>query len=220
MNTKEKKELKSKFNWNAITIDVYYDLLDILEDEKLSGFDKNILSCSLLTGLPAEYFKGLPVTDAGEVFGWLSFLNNPPSISHPIGGFKKIRIGERELILTPLEKLTVAQFTDWNVIASSGGDLKTNIDSLLSVFLVPEGTTYGEGYDINILKQDIRSHLPFITAQSLINFLLTKYLRLLGRSLRYLEREMKKRNPENLELMSQLKKDLERATRFILTSFS
>ena len=220
MTKQEKKELKSKFNWDSITIAVYYAILDTLESDRLTGFEKNTLVCALITGYPSDNFRSLPVSEASEVFGWMNFLNTPPSISHPIGGFRKVRLGDRVLCVTPLEKLTVAQFTDWNVIASSGGDLKSNIDSLLSVFLVPEGYTYGEGYDIDQLKSAIRTLLPFTTAQSIINFLLTKYLRLLKRSLRYLEREMKKRNPENSELTQTLKKNLDQAMRFILTSFS
>ena len=42
MNTKEKKELKSKFNWNSITIDVYYDLLNLIY-LKYNEFDSHLI---------------------------------------------------------------------------------------------------------------------------------------------------------------------------------
>ena len=225
---KNKTPHLDKFNWNHISINQYYSILDILEDESLDGFNKNINICAVLTGESPEYFKLLSIEEASIYFSKLNFLNNPPRITTPPNTYKIIYKGQPlKLKLSDIEHLTVSQFVDWNTLVSTISDpsniksLRDIIGNLLSIFLVPVDKQYSTDYDINYLQEILLDQISFGTAQSILNFLLTKYLRLLKVSLRYLVREEKKRKMKNPEMKnsSETIKLLIHQIQYILTSF-
>ena len=225
---KNKTPHLDKFNWNNISINQYYSILDILEDESLDGFNKNINICSVLTGESPEYFKLLSIEEASIYFSKLDFLNNPPRITTPPSTYNITYQGQPlKLKLSDIEHLTVSQFVDWNTLISTISDpsniksLRDIIGNLLSIFLVPEDKSYSTGYDINYLQEILLDQISFGTAQSILNFLLTKYLRLLKVSLRYLVQEERKRKMKNPEMKnsSNTIKLLIRQIQYILTSF-
>ena len=216
------------FNWDHISINQYYSILDILEDESLDGFNKNINICAVLTGESPEYFKLLSIEEASIYFSKLDFLNNPPRITTPPNTYNITYKGQPlKLKLSDIEHLTVSQFVDWNTLVSTISDpsniksLRDIIGNLLSIFLVPADKQYSTGYDIDYLQEILLDQISFGTAQSILNFLLTKYLRLLKVSLRYLVREEKKRKMKNQEMKnsSDTIKLLIRQIQYILTSF-
>ena len=201
---KNKTPHLGKFNWDHISINQYYSILDILEDDSLDGFNKNINICAVLTGESPEYFKLLSIEEASIYFSKLNFLNNPPRITTPPNTYNITYKGQPlKLKLSDIEHLTVSQFVDWNTLVASVSDpsniksLRDIIGNLLSIFLVPEDKSYSTGYDIDYLQEILLDQISFGTAQSILNFLLTKYLRLLKVSLRYLVREEKKRMKRN-----------------------
>ena len=215
------------FNWDHISINQYYSILDILEDDSLDGFNKNINICAVLTGESPEYFKLLSIEEASIYFSKLNFLNAPPRITTPPNTYNITYQGHPlKLKLSDIEHLTVSQFVDWNTLVASVSDpsniksLRDIIGNLLSIFLVPEDKQYSTGYDIDYLQEILLDQISFGTAQSILNFLLTKYLRLLKVSLRYLVREEKKRKMKNPEMKnsSETIKLLIHQIQFILTS--
>ena len=224
---KNKTPHLDKFNWNNISINQYYSILDILEDESLDGFNKNINICAVLTGESPEYFKLLSIEEASIYFSKLNFLNAPPRITTPPNTYNITYQGQPlKLKLSDIEHLTVSQFVDWNTLVASVSDpsniksLRDIIGNLLSIFLVPEDKQYSTGYDINYLQEILLDQISFGTAQSILNFLLTKYLRLLKVSLRYLVRKEKKRKMKNPEMKnsSDTIKLLIHQIQYILTS--
>ena len=227
---KNKTPHLDKFNWNNISINQYYSILDILEDNSLDGFNKNINICAVLTGESPEHFKLLSIEEASIYFSKLNFLNAPPRITTPPNSYNITYQGQPlKLKLSDIEHLTVSQFVDWNTLVASVSDpsniksLRDIIGNLLSIFLVPEDKSYSTGYDINYLQEILLDQISFGTAQSILNFLLTKYLRLLKVSLRYLvrkEEKKMKRNKMNQKESQELKtiKLLIHQIQFILTS--
>ena len=225
---KNKTPHLDKFNWNHISINQYYSILDILEDNSLDGFNKNINICAVLTGESPEYFKLLSIEEASIYFSKLDFLNAPPRITTPPNTYNITYKGQPlKLKLSDIEHLTVSQFVDWNTLVSTISDpsniksLRDIIGNLLSIFLVPVNKQYSTDYDIDYLQRVLLDQISFGTAQSILNFLLTKYLRLLKVSLRYLVREEKKRKMKNPEMKnsSETIKLLIHQIQFILTSF-
>lgn len=225
---KNKTPHLDKFNWDHISINQYYSILDILEDDSLDGFNKNINICAVLTGESPEYFKLLSIEEASIYFAKLNFLNNPPRITTPPNTYNITYQGQPlKLKLCDIEHLTVSQFVDWNTLVASVSDpsniksLRDIIGNLLSIFLVPTDKKYSVDYDIDYLQEILLDQISFGTAQSILNFLLTKYLRLLNRSLRYLVREEEKRKMKNPEMKnsSDTIKLLIRQIQYILTSF-
>lgn len=191
---------------NEVTINKYYDILDILDSDVI-GFEKNVKITSILTGRSEDEIKKLPLSEATKLFRNLEGLNKL-TLDHHLP--KTICVNGWELrLVNDVDKLTVSQFMDFNTFAAQ--PFRNSIDKLLSIFLIPKGKNYNEGYDIKQLQSDLREHLPFMTAQSIINFLMTKYLRSYERSLRYLV----KRSKGNPEMMKEIEKNATEVKRWV-----
>lgn len=220
LSNKEIKQIKNLFRWDRISINTYYAITDILADEGLSGFQKNIEISSLITGLPEDVFSTMTLQEGREVFSCLAFLNELDinKVHLP----KRIKVGKYDLeIVSDISKLTVAQFSDWNIIVTGEQEMRYKIDRLLSVFLVPRGCNYNEGYDILDLQSVIRSQIGFDVIQKLINFLLTKYLRSFKTSLLYLvHQSTRMKSEQEAEMLKMKIKEIVSQIQFILTSFS
>lgn len=220
LSNKEIKQIKNLFRWDRISINTYYAITDILADEGLSGFQKNIEISSLITGLPEDVFSTMTLQEGREVFSSLAFLNELDinKVHLP----KRIKVGKYDLeIVSDISKLTVAQFSDWNIIVTGEQEMRYKIDRLLSVFLVPKGCNYNEGYDILDLQSVIRSQIGFDVIQKLINFLLTKYLRSFKTSLLYLvHQSTRMKSEQEAEMLKMKIKEIVSQIQFILTSFS
>lgn len=220
MTNKELQTIKNMLNWSRISINSYYAITDVLEDEGLNGFEKNIAICSIITGLDESVFSTMSLAEGKEVFSALSFLNELDinKVHLP----KRIKVDKYDLeIVADVSKLTVAQFSDWNIIVTGEQNMRYKIDKLLSIFLIPKGCTYNEGYDILDLQQVIRSMISFDVIQKLINFLLTKYLQSFRASLLYLVHQTDKMKTEKeAEALKQKIQEVASQMRFILISFS
>lgn len=220
MTNKELQTIKNMLNWSRISINSYYAITDVLEDEGLNGFEKNIEICSIITGLDESVFSTMSLAEGKEVFSALSFLNELDinKVHLP----KRIKVDKYDLeIASDVSKLTVAQFSDWNIIVTGEQNMRYKIDKLLSIFLIPKGCTYNEGYDILDLQQVIRSMISFDVIQKLINFLLTKYLQSFRASLLYLVHQTDKMKTEKeAEALKQKIQEVASQMRFILISFS
>lgn len=84
-----------------------------------------------------------------------------------------------------LTKVTAAQFIDYqNYIANN------KYEDYLSVFFIPEGHTYNDGYDMNKVKQDILS-LPITVVNSLAFFFTIQYAAFYHHFLSYLKHQLK-----------------------------
>ena len=71
-----------------------------------------------------------------------------------------------------LKDVTVAQWIDWQNFLKDGSDTD-NYANLLSVFFFPKGEDeYGDGYDIEQVRQDINNHLSIAEAMSISSFFL------------------------------------------------
>ena len=65
-----------------------------------------------------------------------------------------------------LTKVTVAQFIDYqNYIKET----PVKFEKVLSVFIIPEGHTYNDGYDLQQAQQDMLE-LPFVVVQKVAFF--------------------------------------------------
>lgn len=85
--------------------------------------------------------------------------------------------------------ISTAQYVDYINYQKNGDIIKT-----LSVFLIPKGHTYNDGYDLLKVMKDIES-LPFKEANAIAFFFLKRLVIFIKLFLPYLIRKMKKVNP-------------------------
>lgn len=83
--------------------------------------------------------------------------------------------------------MTVAQYADFQAYFGK----TTDMEILLSIFVIPKGHKYGEGYDMEDLQRSLKKHMPITTANSIIYFFLKGSLNLLNSTLTSLESQLK-----------------------------
>lgn len=192
---KERKTMKTEpYSWESVSIDKYYAIKDIYDssDEKL---DKDIQVISVIEEIPESEIWDMSIPELQKRINKLKFLDkfelkkiNP----------KKIVIeDETYCIQYDEKKMTVSQYVDWQTFVKM--DFRQAIDKMLSVFVIPEGKTYNNGYDIVEVQSKFRRSMSFVEAQSCLNFIVVKYVESLKRSLKYLARIAKREKNKEIE---------------------
>lgn len=158
--------------------------------------DRQVAVIAILTGLTTRQVLHLPVTEYADYASKAAFLTKPlPKIGRPASSY---RAGGFTLIpSTDLRKITTAQYIDFQTFAPEGDK---RLVEILSVFLVPQGKDYNEGYDIGEVQTAIREDLSVQDAVYLSAFFLSRYAALIRGTRISLERMLKKeRKPERKE---------------------
>lgn len=176
-------------NWTTVSLRQYNDIKDVFLNPEFSEEDRIILLINILFGVDALKLK---TSELNKYVNDLKFLNTTP----PRMKLKdKYRLGENTYILKKdLKDFSVAQWLDWNNFLKNGSDTD-NYANLLSVFFIPEGKDvkeYGEGYDIEQVRQDINNFLSIADANSIAGFFLTYQKTLLIASLLYTRKKVLK----------------------------
>ena len=127
-------ELNIKKSWNEVSISMYHDYLDILDDPNFNDFDKRIRILELFTGVENGYFDNQKPKDVQHLFDSLNFLLETPNSElkdYYIIGNKKYKL------IKQVSELTAGQFVD---LENANQKPETRLDNLhisLSAVLLP-----------------------------------------------------------------------------------
>ena len=155
-------------NWTDVCLKQYTDVKEIYLNPDFSDEDRIILLINILFGVDALKLK---TSELNKYIEQMKFLGEKvPKMKIR----DKYKLGENWYILKKdLKDFTVAQWIDFQNFLKNGSDTD-NYANLLSVFFIPEGETeYGEGYNIEQVRQDINNHLSISDATSIASFFLT-----------------------------------------------
>ena len=206
-------ELKKK-NWNQITISDYMSFLDISKRE--DAVDVEIGIVALLCDCDEEEILALPIPEYQRLRRHAQFMGKFPEISGKSP--KSITIGDFKYdVITDMTKLTTAQYIDFQTYLKM--DIEKFLPNMLSIFIVPKGCKYGDDdYNIDDLANDIKEHLPIITAFEMCSFFQIAFLSLIKGTLTSLESKMKKglrkaKTEEEKKMMMEIVKKLETLTK-------
>ena len=202
----KKNKEKNPFDWENITIEKYYDIKDILDDETDDDITKNVKLVAVITGKDEDEVWSMDMSEAGEYISRLQFLNK---FELPKNPNMKIKLPNYDLVvIKDLSKINVAQYVDFQNFVKL--PLKEGMEKILSIFLIPEGCKYNDGYDIIDVQKEIRKNLSFRVAEGLLSFFMEKYGELLIHSLVYCRRQVKKtKNPEMMEKLEKTEKEVQ-----------
>ena len=89
-----------------------------------------------------------------------------------------------------LTQMTTAQFVDYQNYSKEN---PVDISKCLSVFIIPKGHTYNDGYDLKQVQEDIKD-LDMVTINTLAFFFKKSYILLLETTLLCLTQDTKKMN--------------------------
>ena len=156
-------------------IDNYADLpvgkyLDILaaNEGTAEDIDKQVATIAILTDKTEEEILALPVPDYTALARAADFLRHEDKGEHRLA--KRYTLGGLALVpCTDIRKMTTAQYIDFQTLTKDG-DYDRHLPEVLSCFLVPDGKSYGEGYDFADVQDAIRRHLSVTDALSLLAF--------------------------------------------------
>lgn len=156
-------------NYAKLPIGKYLQLCAI--DPTLPDIDRQVEMVSILTDIPVDDLLNMPVPEYSALAGCTAFLGEePPQPQERI--MKEYRLGGLTLIpVTDIRKMTTAQFIDFQTYIQVPD--KHDID-ILSVFLIPKGCKYNDGYDIMDVQAAIRDNLSLVLAQDLRAFFFGK----------------------------------------------
>lgn len=190
-----KKKEKDPFNWDNITIEKYYTIMDILNDETDDDITKNVKLVAILLDKDEEEIWDMDLSEAGDYISRLMFLNKFDIPSHPNMNIKLPGFDLK--VMKDVTKINVAQYVDFQNFVKL--PLREGMDKILSIFLIPEGFKYNDGYDIIEVQKTIRENLSFRVAEGLLGFFLRKYGRSLIHSLVYCRRQIRKMKDKEMQ---------------------
>lgn len=194
-----KRKETDQFNWNSITIEKYYDIMDILNSDD-DDITKNVKLVSVMLDKDEETIWDMDLAQVGDYISRLQFLNKFDIPDHPN---MKFNLSGYELeVMKDVTKINVAQYVDFQHFVKL--PLREGMDKLLSIFIIPKGCKYNTDYDIIDLQKTIRENMSFRVAEGLLGFFLNRYGQSLIHSLAYCRRQMKKtKNQEMMERLTQ-----------------
>ena len=163
---KESKDIKIKNSWDEITISEFLQLIqlqDVNDDFQLA---REVEIMKILTGDPNIDDLSLP--EFKQLMNKVTFMNQPiPETIYPPKSYNTPKF--KYIIKPDLTKLTTAQYVDYtNYVKKSEG--LEDLAKILSVFFIPKGFEYGEGYDMDEVIEDIENNVDIVTASSVASF--------------------------------------------------
>lgn len=156
-------------NYSELPIAIYEKLSAITADDYADESDRNIDIMAVMTGKTAEELLKLSIVEFRAEADKLTWLYDKVEPSKPK---KSYRIGGRTCVVEARpDKVSWAQYIDFkNYMA----DPEAHITELASLFLIPKGCAFNEGYDLAQFHEEVRSELPITDALGLLAFFFAK----------------------------------------------
>ena len=132
-----------KTSWSDITVRDFLRIRDIEGLQMASVEEKNMRVAALLAGIEYSVLEQMPLQEVRNIMDNTDFLFTQPG---RVKARRKYEVNGRvyELFRDPSE-MTVAQYIDYEAIGREG--FSKMPAELLSIFLVPRGHQYNDGYD-------------------------------------------------------------------------
>lgn len=187
-------------SWEKLTIGKYQELTAIL-NKGGEEIEMKTEIISLLTDMDIDDVYDLPLPTYHRLLQSIGFLFE--EIPHR-QVLRKYNLGGIEFeVLMSIEKMTAGQFIDYQTFIK---DPQKYLVELLSIFFIPKGHKYNDGYDMVEVQKAIRENLSIVDGHSLAAFFLLWYRSLLKVTVNYLTKKMKKmmRKEKNKEVKAKM----------------
>lgn len=170
-------------NYKALTLGTYMRVNEVLESQA-EDLDKQVEIIAILSGKTTDEVLLLPLAEYSAMAEKTAFLREY---------CKPMEIGEdwryEDLVpVTDFRKINTAQYIDFQTFSK---DFPHTLPQLLSVFLVPEGLAYNDGYDVLFVQEQVKL-LPLADALGLAAFFFARFVKLTEDSLTSWASDMKK----------------------------
>lgn len=197
-------------NWSKVTISKYKEIKAVI-DNGGSEVEMNVELLSVLTDLETDELLDMPLVRFNNLLQGTGFLyeempKRMVSTRYVLGGVVFD-------VMLNIEQMTAAQFIDYQTYIKES---EKYLVELLSIFLIPKGHKYCDGYDVVEMQKVISDNLCIVDAGALTFFFSEWYKSLLKATIHCLTKKMKKlmkkeKNREMVEKMKEAIAHLERS---------
>lgn len=176
------KEIKS---WGELPVGMLEEIRAVgqnTDDEDT----KTLTIAGILAGKTFKEMLNLPLEETQRLIKNTAFLYTEPA-KKKLSSVYTLN-GTKYNILKKAEKMTTAQFIDYQAIARESFN---RVSEFLAIFFIPEGHEYNDGkYDKQQVIDDIANYLSTEEALGIADFFINRCVRLMQRTLLLLEAKM------------------------------
>lgn len=172
-------------SYEKLTIKKYKEVKEVV-NSNMDEAQVKIGLVAVLNDMQPNDVEDLPVITFNTLLQSTGFLMEEPQKRMVATVYK---LGGYELdVLMNLSNMTVAQYIDYQNYLKNVDD---NLTQIISVFLIPKGKKYCEGYDVIEVQKAIEENMSIVDAISLSAFFLLWYRSLTKGTITCLKRKMK-----------------------------
>lgn len=175
-----------KLSWKDLTIG---DLMKIREIDALqlaTNDEKNLRVAAIIAEIPYEEMLQIPLNDVRVYMDKTEFLLTKPV---PEKARRHYEInGRKYRLFKDASEMTVAQYLDFQAIYESG--FENMPAEMLSIFLIPEGHEYNDGYDKEEVLNDMYS-MSVVEGLGVADFFTKRFVKSIRLALMYFKIRMK-----------------------------
>lgn len=164
--------------WNDLTFGQYLEIESIWDSKDSELLDKTVALQSIIFNIDASKIS---ISEFNDKLKEIEFLKQPI----PIVKVKR-SYGDYRVIMD-IPEITMAQYMDFVNFRETNDKI-----GILSVFLIPKGKEYMEGYSIDEVKDYITNKLSVVDALAMYAFFLRFFQRYIRLSLRFTRNRLKK----------------------------
>ena len=184
-------KIKMVDRFSDLSIGKYNELM-ALRDARCDETELTAKMLAVLSDMDEDEVMSLPLPKFKEMAVRMMFLKDKPRVMKILP--RKVTInGKRYTIAKDAFNLTAGQYIDYKEILKDIDHFYENLPRMMTVFLIPEGCKYLEGYDGAELADEFREHLSIELAISVSNFFFLMFVASTKRILRSLDKAMKTR---------------------------
>lgn len=175
-----------KRDWTNITLNDWYNIQDIL------SVQDDYTTFNLLDYLYNINSSDMSLSEVSKYSNSLSFLNDAADFENFVCEDEYTINGTTYEGFVDITNISVAQFIDYqNYIKEQ----PVKFEKVMSIFIVPKGHTYNDGYDMKSVQNDLLE-LPFRVCQKVAFFLVKQLQTFVQITLYYLTAELEKTEME------------------------
>ena len=204
-------EVKKK-RWEDITINDYKEIINITQKELDSDLEKSISILAILCECTEDELYSMNANKLYKLLSEIEWVKQPYKFNHNWSS-KHITInGIKYDVVVDINKFTVAQYADLQVYWDKRDDIDY-MAKLLTLFIIPNGKTYNNGYDIVQLANIIEDNVSINDFNSICFFFLKSCLIFIKASLLFsnwqlMKLMMKEKDKEKKKQLKEIQKKL------------
>lgn len=168
------------------------------EINELRGLDASdddiyIKMIAILDDKTEDEVLAMPLDEFAEKRRKLNFLAKKPNTISILPKSLTIN-GKKYKLAKDAFHLNAGQYIDYKSYIKDADRFYDNLPKILTVFIIPDGCSYGDGYDTDELADELAEHIGIELAISISNFFFRLFQCYINRILTSLERTLRKAN--------------------------